>query len=164
MICSAFLLPSLVCGVAFSINFIAIYYHASRAIPFGTMVSHLVCIVTQSMFNSTSTGAGYEEVASRTSRACRVLRWACGFQIYMPNGYGKNGNKCNEHIVETGWIQRGASRFQICMPAGQVDIFHVILPCGDIDGSAPPVWIDISISSFETHFQHGQARNHQVSG
>ncbi len=35
---SAFLLPSLVCGTAFFINFIAIYYHASRAIPFGTMV------------------------------------------------------------------------------------------------------------------------------
>lgn len=36
---SAALLPSLVCGTAFLINFIAIYYHASRAIPFGTMVS-----------------------------------------------------------------------------------------------------------------------------
>jgi len=39
MLMSAFLLPSLVCGLAFAINFIAIYYHASRAIPFGTMVS-----------------------------------------------------------------------------------------------------------------------------
>ena len=39
MVASAFLLPSLVCGVAFLINFVAIYYHASRAIPFGTMVS-----------------------------------------------------------------------------------------------------------------------------
>lgn len=27
-----------VCGTAFFVNFIAIYYHASRAIPFGTMV------------------------------------------------------------------------------------------------------------------------------
>lgn len=35
---SAALLPSLVCGTAFLINFIAIYYHASRAIPFGTML------------------------------------------------------------------------------------------------------------------------------
>ena len=38
MFMSAFLVPSMVCGTAFLINFIAIYYHASRAIPFGTMV------------------------------------------------------------------------------------------------------------------------------
>ena len=37
-----------------------------------------------------------EEIASRTSRACRLLRWACRFQIYMPNGHIKNGNKYNE--------------------------------------------------------------------
>lgn len=36
---SAALLPSLVCSTVFMINFIAIYYHASRAIPFGTMLS-----------------------------------------------------------------------------------------------------------------------------
>lgn len=38
MVASAFLLPGLVCGTAFFINFIAIYYHASRAIPFTIMV------------------------------------------------------------------------------------------------------------------------------
>ena len=38
MIISAFLLPVMVCSTAFFINFIAIYYHASRAIPFTTMV------------------------------------------------------------------------------------------------------------------------------
>lgn len=38
LILGAFLLPSAVCGVAFLINFIAIYYHASRAIPFTVMV------------------------------------------------------------------------------------------------------------------------------
>ncbi|XP_022079469.1 transmembrane 9 superfamily member 3-like [Acanthaster planci] len=43
MLLSAFLLPFLVCGTAFFINFIAIYYHASRAIPFGTMVA-VTCI------------------------------------------------------------------------------------------------------------------------
>jgi len=43
MLLSAFLLPALVCGTAFFINFIAIYYHASRAIPFGTMVA-VTCI------------------------------------------------------------------------------------------------------------------------
>lgn len=39
MILSAFMLPLIVCGTAFFINFIAIYYHASRAIPFGSMVN-----------------------------------------------------------------------------------------------------------------------------
>jgi len=43
MLMSAFLLPFLVCGTAFIVNFIAIYYHASRAIPFGTMVA-VTCI------------------------------------------------------------------------------------------------------------------------
>lgn len=43
MLLSAFIIPSLVCGTAFFINFIAIYYHASRAIPFGTMVA-VTCI------------------------------------------------------------------------------------------------------------------------
>eukprot|EP00069_Balaena_mysticetus_P018978 bmy_11835T0 len=41
MFIGAFLIPAMVCGTAFFINFIAIYYHASRAIPFGTMVSCL---------------------------------------------------------------------------------------------------------------------------
>lgn len=43
MLLSAFFIPSLVCGTAFCINFIAIYYHASRAIPFGTMLA-VTCI------------------------------------------------------------------------------------------------------------------------
>jgi len=43
MLLSASLMPLLVCGTAFFINFIAMYYHASRAIPFGTMVA-VTCI------------------------------------------------------------------------------------------------------------------------
>lgn len=43
MLLSAFLVPVFVCGTVFLINFIAIYYHASRAIPFGTMVA-VACI------------------------------------------------------------------------------------------------------------------------
>jgi len=39
MVISAFLLPFMVCSTAFFINFIAIYYHASRAIPFLTMIA-----------------------------------------------------------------------------------------------------------------------------
>lgn len=43
MLWSAFLLPAVVCGTAFFVNFIAIYYHAAKAIPFGSMVA-VVCI------------------------------------------------------------------------------------------------------------------------
>lgn len=39
MLISAFIVPSVVCGTEFFINFIAMYYHASRAIPFSSMVS-----------------------------------------------------------------------------------------------------------------------------
>lgn len=39
LLIGAFLVPALVCGMAFFINFIAIYYHASRAIQFSIMVS-----------------------------------------------------------------------------------------------------------------------------
>lgn len=42
MIFSAFMLPLMVCGTAFFINFIAMYYHASRAIPFGSMVGDCI--------------------------------------------------------------------------------------------------------------------------
>lgn len=44
MVLSAFFLPALVCGTAFFINFIAIYYHASRAIPFGSMVNYFFLV------------------------------------------------------------------------------------------------------------------------
>lgn len=43
MMMSAFFIPTFICGTAFCINFIAIYYHASRAIPFGTMIA-VLCI------------------------------------------------------------------------------------------------------------------------
>lgn len=39
MFLSAFAFPTMVCGTAFFINFISIYYHASRAIQFTTMVA-----------------------------------------------------------------------------------------------------------------------------
>ena len=50
----------------------------------------------------------------------------------MPDGQVENQNKCNERTVGAGLISRGASRFQIYMPAGQVDIFHVVSPCDDV--------------------------------
>lgn len=45
MLLSASMLPSMVCGTAFFINFIAMYYHASRAIPFGSMVIYQVVFI-----------------------------------------------------------------------------------------------------------------------
>ena len=44
MALGATLFPVFISGVAFVINFIAIYYHASRAIPFSTMVKSLFVI------------------------------------------------------------------------------------------------------------------------
>ena len=43
MLMSAFLLPSVVCLTAFFINFISIYYHAARSIPFTSMIA-VICI------------------------------------------------------------------------------------------------------------------------
>ena len=57
MILSAFILPAVVCGTAFFINFIAIYYHASRAIPFGTMVA-VTCISLFVILPLTLVGTG----------------------------------------------------------------------------------------------------------
>jgi hypothetical protein len=66
MLASAFLLPAVVCGTAFAINFIAIYYHASRAIPFGTMVSlYVLSKAVDCLFfrcsSTVSTSAGYTD-------------------------------------------------------------------------------------------------------
>ena len=54
MLLGAFFMPAVVCGTAFFINFIAIYYHASRAIPFTTMVSWYF----SSTFHHYTNGAG----------------------------------------------------------------------------------------------------------
>ena len=43
MFVSAFFIPAYVSMTAISINFIAMYYHASRAIPFGSMLA-VACI------------------------------------------------------------------------------------------------------------------------
>jgi len=47
MLCGAFFLPSIVCSSTFMINFVSIYYGASRAIPFTTMLAimALCCFV-----------------------------------------------------------------------------------------------------------------------
>lgn len=72
MVVSAFFLPALVCGTAFFINFIAIYYHASRAIPFGSMVA-VTCICTFVILPLTLVGTVLgRNLAGQPDFPCRV--------------------------------------------------------------------------------------------
>ncbi|XP_077505688.1 transmembrane 9 superfamily protein member 3 isoform X2 [Amblyomma americanum] len=72
MLMSAFLLPALVCGTAFVINFIAIYYHASRAIPFGTMVA-VTCICLFIILPLTLVGTVLgRNLAGQPNYPCRI--------------------------------------------------------------------------------------------
>lgn len=72
MILSSMLLPSLTCGTVFLINFIAIYYHASRAIPLGTMIA-VACIVLFVILplNLVGTVLG-RNISGQASYPCRV--------------------------------------------------------------------------------------------
>jgi transmembrane 9 superfamily protein 3 len=72
MMVSAFLVPALVCGTAFTINFVAIYYHASRAIPFGTMVAvSCICIFVILPLTLVGTVLG-RNLAGQPDYPCRV--------------------------------------------------------------------------------------------
>uniref|UniRef100_A0A2R5LIF5 Transmembrane 9 superfamily member n=1 Tax=Ornithodoros turicata TaxID=34597 RepID=A0A2R5LIF5_9ACAR len=72
MVVSAFALPCMVCGTAFLINFIAIYYHASRAIPFGTMVA-VTCICLFIILPLTLVGTVLgRNLAGQPNFPCRV--------------------------------------------------------------------------------------------
>ncbi|XP_071952007.1 transmembrane 9 superfamily member 3-like [Antedon mediterranea] len=72
MVLSAFLLPTLVCGNAFFINFIAIYYHASRAIPFGTMIAvACICLFVILPLTLVGTIVG-RAIAGQPNHPCRV--------------------------------------------------------------------------------------------
>lgn len=72
MLLSAFLLPALVCGVAFLINFIAIYYHAARAIPFVTMIAVAsICLFVILPLTLVGTVLG-RNIAGQVDVPCRV--------------------------------------------------------------------------------------------
>nr|XP_022316407.1 uncharacterized protein LOC111120053 [Crassostrea virginica] len=72
MMVGAFMLPVAVCGTAFFINFIAIYYHASRAIPFGTMVAvTCICIFVILPLTLVGTVLG-RNLAGQPNYPCRV--------------------------------------------------------------------------------------------
>lgn len=72
MVLSSFLLPSLTCGTVFLINLIAIYYHASRAIPFGTMVAVAAILFFVILpLNLVGTVLG-RNISGQASHPCRV--------------------------------------------------------------------------------------------
>ncbi|XP_014677091.1 PREDICTED: transmembrane 9 superfamily member 3-like [Priapulus caudatus] len=72
MMLSAFVLPSLVCGTVFLINFIAIYYHASRAIPFTTMIA-VTCICLFVILPLTLVGTVLgRNLAGQPNYPCRI--------------------------------------------------------------------------------------------
>ncbi|KAL5017783.1 hypothetical protein ScPMuIL_003505 [Solemya velum] len=72
MVLSAFFLPVLVCGTAFFINFIAMYYHASRAIPFGTMVA-VICICVFVILPLTLVGTVFgRNISGQPNYPCRI--------------------------------------------------------------------------------------------
>lgn len=72
MAVGAFFVPALVCGTAFFINFISIYYHASRAIPFGTMVAvACICFFVILPLNLIGTVLG-RNLSGQPNYPCRV--------------------------------------------------------------------------------------------
>lgn len=72
MIVSAFFLPGLVCSSTFLINFVAMYYHASRAIPFGTMVAIAsICLFVILPLNLVGTVLG-RNINGQPNNPCRV--------------------------------------------------------------------------------------------
>lgn len=72
MLMAAFFLPSLICSTSFLINFIAIYYHASRAIPFGSMVAvACICIFVILPLTLIGTVLG-RNLAGQANYPCRV--------------------------------------------------------------------------------------------
>ncbi|KAH1002937.1 hypothetical protein HUJ04_008961 [Dendroctonus ponderosae] len=72
MVASAFMVPVFVCGTAFVINFIAMYYHASRAIPFETMVA-VICICTFVILPLTLVGTVLgRNLAGQPDYPCRI--------------------------------------------------------------------------------------------
>jgi len=72
MLFGSFLLPVIVCGSTFLINFIAIFYKASRAIPFGTMVAiTAICLFVILPLTLVGTVLG-RNINGQPNHPCRV--------------------------------------------------------------------------------------------
>jgi len=77
MLLSSLLLPVLVCGTAFFINFIAIGYHASRAIPFSSMV----CLIT--VYISKATFAIWDPLSSANKFFANEALWLVQRDLFV---------------------------------------------------------------------------------
>ncbi|CAB4011330.1 Transmembrane 9 superfamily member 3 [Paramuricea clavata] len=72
MLFSTALFPSMICGTAFLINFVAIYYRASRAIPFTSMLSvAAICLFVILPLNLVGTVLG-RNMAGTPDYPCRI--------------------------------------------------------------------------------------------
>ena len=72
MICGALFLPSMISGLALVINCIAIYYHASRAIPFTSILAVIaICLFIILPLSLIGTIVG-RNVAGQPDNPCRV--------------------------------------------------------------------------------------------
>merc|ERR550534_416882 len=72
MVLSAAFLPGMVCGSTFMINFVAMYYKASRAIPFGTMVAiTAICLFVILPLTLVGTVLG-RNICGQPNNPCRV--------------------------------------------------------------------------------------------
>lgn len=72
MVLSAAFLPGMVCGSTFLINFVAMYYKASRAIPFGTMVAiSAICLFVILPLTLVGTVLG-RNICGQPNNPCRV--------------------------------------------------------------------------------------------
>lgn len=72
VLATAGFLPLCVCATAFAVNFVAIYYHAARAIPFGTMMV-ILCIWVFVVLPLTLVGAVIgRNVSGKPDHPCRI--------------------------------------------------------------------------------------------
>lgn len=77
VVIGATLFPVFISGIAFLINFIAIYYHASRAIPFFTMVCSMGYVFHFShLLSSLGCYGLYLRVCDLATNSCGYYSWA----------------------------------------------------------------------------------------
>lgn len=72
MVFSAFFMPTLICGTAFFINFISMYYHSARTIPLSVMLAVLcMCVFVILPLNLVGTVLG-RNLSGQPNFPCRV--------------------------------------------------------------------------------------------
>ncbi|CAF1616990.1 unnamed protein product, partial [Didymodactylos carnosus] len=72
LVTGAFLIPIIICGVAFLINFISIYYRSSRSIPFTVMLSvTAICLFIILPLTAVGTVLG-RNISGHPNHPCRI--------------------------------------------------------------------------------------------